>query len=71
VRPSSNDEAMIDEDLQHERQKCQEAHQDVANSETVGMRVGSNAEVMHQKNGSWQYSQAIEQIEPGNVGHQL
>jgi len=71
VRPSSDDEAMIDEYLQHERQKCQEAHQDMANSETVGMRVESSAEVMHQKNDSGQYSQPIEQIEPGYVGHQL
>jgi hypothetical protein len=62
---------MIDEYLQHERQKCQEAHQDMANSETVGVRVGSSTEVMHQKNGSGQHSQAIEQIEPGSVGHQL
>jgi hypothetical protein len=54
---------MIDEYLQHESQKCQEAHQDMTNSETVGMPVGSSAEVMYQKNGSGQYSQAIEQIE--------
>ena len=43
----------------------------MANSEPVGVRVGSSAEVVSQEDASGQHSQAIEQIEPGCVGHQF
>ena len=47
---------MVDEYLECERQKCREAHQHMANSEPVGVRVGSSAEVVSQEDASCQYS---------------
>src|SRR5262245_49826528 len=69
--PSPKDNAMIDEYLQHDREKSQEAHQDMAKRESMKVHVGRCGDVVYQKDASGQRGEAIEQIGPGSVGHPL